>query len=92
MPGPDPDTLWIEQDKPPYRVCFQAYLWTGNNGNRRKRAVAMLRRLAWGTWKCDWCGGPLPDWRRVDARYCREACRKKAARWRRQLWGRDTQS
>jgi hypothetical protein len=78
MPGPDPHALWIESDEPPYRVCHQAYFWTGNNGNRKKRAIAMLRRLARHDWKCRWCGDPLPDWRRVDARYCREGCRKKA--------------
>jgi len=83
MPGPDPDSLWIEEDADRPTVTFQAYFWTGNNGNRRKRAVAMLRRLAHGDWKCRWCSDALPDWRRVDARYCGESCRKKAARWRR---------
>ena len=47
MPGPDPHRLWIEDDRPgSARVCWQAYDWTGNNGNRRKRANAILRRLA----------------------------------------------
>lgn len=82
MPGPDPHRLWIESGEPPYRVCHQAYDWTGNNGNRGQRAFTMLRRLARGDWVCRWCGDALPDWRRVDARYCREACRKAAARAR----------
>jgi len=83
MPGPDPRALWIEEGTDRPTVTFQAYLCTGNNGNRRKRAVTMLRRLMHGNWACGWCGDPLPDWRRADARYCREGCRKKAARRRR---------
>ncbi len=87
MPGPDPHAVWIESDEPPYSVCHQAYFWTGNNGNRKKRAMAMLQRLARRDWTCRWCGDSLPDWRRVDAQYCREGCRKKAARWRGKSWG-----
>lgn len=83
MPGPDPDALWIEEDAERPTVSYQAYLWTGNNGNRLKRAEAMVRRLALGTWVCRECGEALPDWRRVDARYCGESCRKRAARYRR---------
>lgn len=84
MPGPDPHALWIE-DKNPERPCvqFQAYFWTNNNGNRQARAIALLRRLRRGDWRCLWCGDDLPDQRRADARYCREACRKRAARARR---------
>ncbi len=83
MPGPDPAALWIEEyaDRP--TVSFHAYFWTGNDGNRHKRAEGMVRRLARGDWKCSWCGDPLPDWRRVDAQYCCEGCRKRAARARR---------
>lgn len=87
MPGPDPHALWIESDEPPYRVCHQAYFWTGNNGNRKARAVAILRRLMLGTWQCRECGEGLPDYVRADAQYCREACRKAAAR-RRRAWRR----
>lgn len=84
MPGPDPDRLLIEEHNPRFaRVCFQAYDWTGNNGNRRKRAMAILRRLRWGTWRCRGCGDELPDYVRADALYCGNKCRKKAARERR---------
>ncbi|RYH10513.1 hypothetical protein EU800_07120 [Tropicimonas sp. IMCC6043] len=83
MPGPDPEALWIDEEADRPTVTYQAYCWTGNNGNRRKRAIAMLRRLARGDWTCRWCGDALPDWRRVDARYCCEGCRKRAARSRR---------
>ena len=83
MPGPDPRALWIDEDANRPKVCFQAYFWSGNNGNRRKRAIAILRRLLRGDWNCRWCGDPLPDWRRADALYCSEGCRKRAARARR---------
>ncbi len=83
MPGPDPHALWIDTEAERPSVLFQAYFWTGNNGNRRKRAIAILRRLQRSDWKCRWCGDPLPDWRRADALYCCEGCRKRAARVRR---------
>ena len=84
MSGPDPHSLWIEDDDPDRpRVSFVAYCWTGNHGNRKARAVSILRRLQRGDWFCPWCGDPLPDYLRADARYCREACRKAAKRSRR---------
>lgn len=83
MPGPDPHAFWIERAEPPYSVCFQAYFWTGNNGNRKARAIAILRRLYRRDWFCRWCGDDLPDYVRADALYCGESCRKKAARDRR---------
>jgi hypothetical protein len=86
MPGPDPHSLWIEDLGPVRaRVSFEAYDWTGNSGNRRARAIAILRRLYRGTWSCRWCGDDLPDYVRADALYCREGCRKRAARERRQI-------
>lgn len=47
MPGPDPHALWIDYDCNRPRVLFQAYLWTGNSGNRKSRALAAAasRRL-----------------------------------------------
>ena len=81
--GPDPHVLWIESDEPPYSVAYQAYLWTGIKGNRKARAIAMVRRLALGTWRCLWCREMLPDYLRADARYCNDRCRKQAARARR---------
>ncbi len=82
MPGPDPHALWIEDDGEDPSVCWQRYFWTGNEGNRKARAIDLVRRLAHGNWFCRWCGDPLPDYLRTDARYCREACRKRAARVR----------
>jgi hypothetical protein len=84
MPGPDPHRLWIEDASPSAaRVWWQAYDWTGNAGHRRARAKAILRRLRRGKWCCRWCGDALPDYVRADALYCREACRKRAARQKR---------
>lgn len=83
MPGPDPDTLWFERDSGHITVSYERYLWSGNDGNRKARAIAMLKRLMRNNWRCQWCGDELPAWRRTDAQYCRERCRKKAARSRR---------
>lgn len=83
MPCPDPHALWIEKHDGRAVVSFQSYFWTGNEGNRKARAVAILKRLALGKWFCRWCGDDLPDHLRADAIYCRESCRKRAARSRR---------
>ena len=83
MPGPDPHSLWIEADEPPYRVTFHAYFWTGNHGSRKARAATILRRLMRRNWRCRWCGDRLPDYLRADALYCREVCRKRSAHARR---------
>lgn len=83
MPGPDPHALWIDDESDRPSVVFQAYSRTGNNGNRKARAIALLRRLSRGDWVCRWCRDPLPDYLRVDARFCGEGCRKRAARLRR---------
>ena len=86
MPGPDPHSLWIEDNNENgATVSFLAYIWTGNTWNRKARAVTISRRLKQGTWRCRWCGQELPAYLRADARYCREACRKRAARRRREL-------
>lgn len=85
MPGPDPNSLWIEHDGERYIVNFESYFWTGNNGNRRARAFSMPRRLSKRTWRCLCCGDDLPEYVRSDAIYCRESCRKRAARSRRKV-------
>ena len=82
MPGPDPNTLWIEDCGGRLVVNFQAYFWTGNVGNRKARASAILRRVQSGDWHCRWCRDDLPEWRRADALYCCEGCRKRARRKR----------
>ncbi len=83
MTGPEPDTLWIEKYDGRLLATYQPYFWTGNVGNRKARAIAILRRMVRGDWRCHWCLDDLPTWRRADARFCCESCRKKAARLRR---------
>ena len=85
MPAPDPESLWVEQyGNGSVSVTFTRYFWTGNAGNREVRANRICRRVQGGTWVCKWCGDPLPNFRRVDALYCCEGCRKRAAHRRRQ--------
>lgn len=84
MPGPEAGTIWLERDGKGYTAQMQAYFWTGNKGNRLRRVRAIGRRLIEGSWFCGWCGGELSFDKRADARFCRESCRKKAARQRRE--------
>ena len=83
MPGPGPDTLWIDDTEPQrLRVTFTNDLWAGNGGNRQASVIAILMRLRRRDWFCRWRGDPLQDHRRANAKYCREGCRKRAARRR----------
>jgi len=60
------------------------YGWPCQNRKHRKlRAARILRNARWGEWSCWQCGLPVPFTKRADATYCRESCRKKAARRRR---------
>ena len=85
MPGPDPSAVWFEQNNGQTSVYYLPYFWTRNAGNRKARAMSILKRMAQGDWYCLWCGDELPYWRRADARYCCVGCRKRAARKRRTL-------
>lgn len=89
MPGPDPNGLtygetatgqpmvsaeiWGARNRP---------FWEGNPKHRLARAKAVLARLRLDGWTCHQCGDPIPMFRRADARYCSEGCRKRAARSR----------
>ena len=84
MPGPSPNTLCFDKRDGRIVATYEAYFWTGNVGNRQARAIAIMRRMAGGDWVCRWCGDELPNWRRADAKYCCEGCRKRAAYRRRQ--------
>lgn len=85
MPAPEPDTLWFEEYDGQVVANFQRYFWTGNVAHRKARAIAIMRRMRRGDWLCLWCGETLPDYKRADARYCCEGCRKSAARGRRAI-------
>ncbi len=90
MPAPDPFGIWYDES-PTGKPLVMAEIWgagnrpffEGNPKHRKARAVAVLRRLRCDGWTCPECGDPVPMFRRADADYCREACRKKSARRRR---------
>ena len=88
MPGPDHDGIELG-DGFPRRVSVLVYrsganiLYGGGNMRHRKdRAQRVANRLRWG-WLCPQCFRPVPIYRRADARYCCQGCRKRAARERR---------
>ena len=88
MPAPDPFGLHYDQT-PDGCPIVTAELWTsrlppfsGNPRHRLARARAVLRNLLRNGWACRHCGDPVPLWRRADAVYCSEGCRKHAARRR----------
>lgn len=89
MPAPDPHGLEYDEH-PDGRPIIRAEVWPssgwfpGNPRHRNARAKAVLVNILRGGWLCPICGDPVPTHKRADARYCREACRKKAARARRQ--------
>lgn len=86
MPAPLPNAVWIEtgeNGRP--TVYFESAYWGGKSRDRKRRAIAMLRKVARTGWFCGWCKEPIPYFRRVDAEYCCEGCRKRAAR-RRRKW------
>ena len=86
MPGPDPNALWLsEADYGRIGMTFESYMWSNSSHNRQKRVTAILRRMMRRTWRCRWCWEELPIWRRADAKYCCEGCRKRAARYRRKF-------
>ncbi len=83
MPGPDPQALWLEEDAYGRPVVSYEVFLIGNRTARKRRAVRVLRNILRDDWLCPWCRGPVPIFRRADARFCGESCRKKAARQRR---------
>ena len=83
MPGPDPFAIWLGDAEPgQIGVAFDRP-WNGNLKARTTRAVAILRNLQKGNWRCRECGTPVALHKRADAIYCCEGCRKRAARRRR---------
>ena len=82
MPAPDPWAISIEQSPGGWSVHYDTFLLSGRT-QRRARAKRILSNLRRNGWCCAWCGGPVPEFRRADARYCSEGCRKRAARARR---------
>lgn len=82
MPAPNPDSLWIEAiERGHIHLQFCAWPW-GNETLMRRRAVRLARLYLKGR-TCAHCGALIEPWKRADAIYCREACRKAEARGRR---------
>lgn len=79
MPAPDPDGITLG-DSPRGRISVLAdTCLIGNRKARMKRAVAILRNLQRGGWCCSWCEDAVPLYKRADARFCCEGCRKGCA-------------
>lgn len=89
MPAPDPHGLTYHETASG-KPCITAEIWgsrnrpfwEGNPKHRNARAAAVLKRLCIDGWACRECRNPVPLYRRADARYCCERCRKRAARAR----------
>lgn len=87
MPGPEPNGIELGHDYPRrlsvlvYRSDASILYGGGNMRHRNARAESVLKRLARG-WLCHWCRRPVPIYRRADACYCCEGCRKRGARAR----------
>ena len=83
MPGPDPRGLEVAlYDGGSFLLT--AEIWPhGNPAARLARMAAVRRRIKRDGWRCQCCGDPVPLFRRADALFCRESCRKRAARQRR---------
>ena len=81
MPAPDPHGITIEERPHGWGVLVETFMLSGRT-QRMGRARRILRNLAANGWACRWCGGPVPEFRRADAAYCGEGCRKRAARQR----------
>jgi hypothetical protein len=87
MPAPDPHAINLG-DGWPARICvtFEQDFWGGST-HRKARALRILRNLYRGGWVCRHCGDPVQIYRRADAVFCSEGCRKRAARQRRDISG-----
>lgn len=81
MPAPDPHGIETGSSGP---LSLHVYHFLCQNKKHRDaRAQRILSKLRWGQWCCPQCGGYVPLYRRADAVYCRESCRKRAAKARR---------
>lgn len=87
MPGPDPEGLEIEERADGSFTISGSVWWYGNRRARIARMRAIARQIRFNGWKCRWCSAPIPLWRRADARFCCEGCRKRDARQRRDYRG-----
>ena len=81
---PQPDPCGVYADERDDGLTFVCEVWAEDNRRHRiARMRAIARRWRWGDWICRRCGEALPMWKRADARFCSEGCRKADARERR---------
>ena len=84
MPQPDPNGLYLdEREDGSFTVTAEVW-WHGNRRHRLARMLAVARNIARGGWRCWRCATEIALFKRADARYCGEQCRKATARERRQ--------
>lgn len=79
---PEPDPHGVEPGDSGPLSLYVYHFFCGNVRHRNARAQRILYNLRWGGWRCPECRGYVPMFRRADAIFCRESCRKKAARRR----------
>jgi len=77
MPEPDPHAITLGEARPGQYALLVDTGFFGNRKARMARARAILRRMMRHDWQCLWCKAPLPLFRRADARFCCEGCRKR---------------
>jgi len=82
MPAPDPDAIDLGDGWPDRVSVLASMFMAGNRKARKARTLAIFRKLQWGGWNCRWCGDPVPLFKRAEAAFCCEGCRKRAARRR----------
>ena len=83
MPQPDPSGLYLdEREDGSFTVTAEVW-WYGNRRHRLARMHAVARNIARGGWRCWHCGTEIALFKRADARYCDDRCRKALARERR---------
>lgn len=86
MPEPNPHSVWIEREDGSTTLSYLRFnFFTGRIADHEPRAKKLAQRIIEGSWVCRWCSCELQHWRRSDAHYCSEHCRKKAARSRRRV-------
>ncbi len=84
---PDPNGLFVEEDEDGNALGVTAEIWDhGNKRHRLARMKAIAKNLSILNWGCRYCGEPVPIYRRADARFCRERCRKASARERKKAF------
>ena len=95
MGAPDPNAIhdvfeedgrwhvWFNHRAGPSRLWpFGPNVGGNERRNRVRRAQSIARQVAFDGWVCKFCGVEIGFHKRADARYCRERCKKAAARER----------